>query len=144
MNRDKDLNRCLSSVFDNLEKPDEVIVSDDSIDSQPTQVVVAKYPEVIYQKGPRRGLSSNRNACIKHSQSSHIIFIDDDVYVPPEFFATARKIINSYGQKTIITGYEMKHLKTIQKIVPHNADFWGLQRLPVENEYRAKIGRAHV
>jgi glycosyltransferase involved in cell wall biosynthesis len=139
MNRPDDLNRCLASVFQNSEKPDEVIVSDDSPDSQSTQAVVAKYPEVFYQQGPRRGLSPNRNACIQHSKSSHIIFIDDDVCVPPEFFATARKIIDSSDEQTIITGYEMKHIESIQKVVPHNADFWGLQRIPVCNEYRAIV-----
>lgn len=139
MNRPDDLNRCLQSVFQGAEKPDEVIVSDDSPENQPTQQVVAKYPGVIYQQGPRRGLGPNRNACIQRAKSSHIIFVDDDVCVPPDFFATAHRLIATSAPKTLITGYEMKYAEETQKIIPHNADFWGLQRVPVKHEYRAIV-----
>jgi glycosyltransferase involved in cell wall biosynthesis len=139
MNRPNELNRCLQSVFQGVKKPDEVIVSDDSPDNQATQQVVAKYPGVIYQQGPRRGLGPNRNACIQRARSSHIIFVDDDVCVPPEFFATAHQLIAASDPKTLITGYEMKHCEGTQKIVPHNPDFWGLQRVPVRHEYRAIV-----
>ena len=145
MNRADDLTRCLDSVFQSLEKPDEVIVSDDSPDPQPTKTVVEKYPGVIYQQGPRRGLAPNRNACIRSAKSSHIMFIDDDVSVPPECFAVARQLIATCQAGTIITGYEMNHggggnwEGEVRKIVPHNADFWGLQRVPVTKEYRAIV-----
>lgn len=140
MNRPDDLNRCLDSVFKSQEKPNEVIVSDDSSDAQLTQIVVAKYPGVIYQHGPRRGLGPNRNACIQRASGKHIIFIDDDVCVSPDFFAIARQLITSWKPETIITGYEMNHQGgEIRKVVPHNVDFWGLQRRPVESEYRAIV-----
>jgi glycosyltransferase involved in cell wall biosynthesis len=145
MNRPEDLGRCLESVFQSKEQPDEIIVSDDSPDNQPTQKVVAKYLGVIYQEGPHRGLGSNRNACIYRAKGSHIIFIDDDVRVPPEFFPVARQLITSCDSKTIITGYEMNYggggrwEGEVHKVVPHNADFWGLQRVPVKNQYRAIV-----
>ena len=144
MNRPDDLNRCLGSVFQSVEKPDEVIVSDDSPDPQPTKTAVAKYPGVVYQPGPRRGLSPNRNACIRRASGSHIIFIDDDVCVPPEFFAVARALIASEPEK-IITGYEINHggggrwQGEVRKVTPNNTDFWGLQRAPVEKEYCAIV-----
>ncbi|NJO39553.1 MAG: glycosyltransferase [Cyanobacteria bacterium CRU_2_1] len=145
MNRPDELNHCLESVFQSAEKPDEVIVSDDSPDNQPVQAVITQYPGVIYQPGPRRGLSANRNACIRSATSSHIIFIDDDVCVPSAFFTVARKLITSSDPKTVITGYEMNHGREErwqgegQKIVPHNADFWGLQRVPVNDDYRSIV-----
>lgn len=139
MNRPDDLDRCLKAVFQSSILPDEVIVSDDSLDSQPAQSVVANYPGVIYQQGPRRGLSPNRNACIRASKGSHIIFIDDDVCVPPNFFATARKIIDRCDDRAIVTGYEIKHGEKTEKVVPHNLDFWGLQRVPVRDDYRAIV-----
>lgn len=139
MNRPDDLSRCLQSVFQGVEKPDEVIVSDDSPENQPTQQVVAEYPGVIYQRGPRRGLGPNRNACIQRAKSNHIIFVDDDVCVPPNFFAKARRLIATSAPKMLITGYEMKHGEETKKIIPHNTDFWGLQRVPVHQEYRAIV-----
>ena len=140
MNRPEDLTRCLDSIFQNADRPNEVIVSDDSPDGQPTQAVVNKYPEVIYQTGPRRGLGPNRNACIQRAQSSYIVFVDDDVCIPAGFFATARQLIASFEPKTLITGYEITHTGgESYKIVPQNADFWGLQRVPVRDEYRAIV-----
>ncbi|HEY9832558.1 MAG TPA: glycosyltransferase, partial [Stenomitos sp.] len=65
MNRPDELDRCLESVFQSVEQPDEVIVSDDSPNSEPIQAIVAKYPGAVYQHGPRRGLGPNRNACIR-------------------------------------------------------------------------------
>jgi glycosyltransferase involved in cell wall biosynthesis len=145
MNRPDDLNRCLDSVYQSVEKPDEVIVSDDSPDGQPTQAVVARYSGVIYQHGPRRGLGPNRNACIRCAKGSHIIFIDDDVCVSPEFFSVARQAIASVDSKTIITGYEMNYTRgEAEKVTPHNTDFWGLQRVPIQNEYRAIVINATI
>ena len=142
MNRPDDLSRCLESVFQSVEKPDEVIVSDDSPDPQPTTTVVAKYPDVTYQHGPRRGLGPNRNACIRRASGTHIIFIDDDVCVPPEFFSVARSLLVSSKPKTIITGHEMKHRSwegTVRKIVPQNADFWGNMLVPVDQDCRSVV-----
>lgn len=142
MNRADDLDRCLASVMQSQEPPDEVIVSDDSPDPNPTKAVVARYREVTYQPGPKRGLGPNRNACIRSAKSSHLIFIDDDVCVPREFFTEARKAISSQPE-SLITGYEMNHggggrwSGEVRKVVPYNADFWGLQRIPVSEDYRA-------
>ena len=144
MNRPDDLNRCLESVFQSVDKPDEVIVSDDSPDPHPTELVVAKYPQVVYQPGPRRGLAPNRNACIRRATSSHIIFIDDDVCVPSEFFRVARELLVAKPEK-IITGYEMNHggggrwEGEVRKVTPNNADFWGLHRAPVDKGYRSIV-----
>lgn len=150
MNRPEDLNRCLDSVFRSNGMPDEIIVSDDSPDGSPTQVVVAQYPGVIYQEGPHRGLGPNRNACIYSGKGSHIIFIDDDVRVSPEFFVIARQLIASADSKTIITGYEMNYggggrwEGEIKKIVPQNPDFWGFQKLPVSKDYGAIVINATI
>jgi glycosyltransferase involved in cell wall biosynthesis len=145
MNRPKDLSNCLSSVFQSSELPDEVIVSDDSLDGKPTLAVTSQYRSVIYQEGPHRGLGPNRNACIQRAKGTHIIFIDDDVCVPPNFFTIARKIITATEPKTIITGYEIKYTNGCgEKITPHNADFWGLQRVPVVSEYRAIVINATI
>jgi GT2 family glycosyltransferase len=145
MNRSEDLARCLGSIFKGVEQPDEIIVSDDSPNGEPTQNVVEKYPSVIYQKGPQQGLGPNRNACIRSATSSYIMFIDDDVCVPLNCFAIARQLMTTCEPKTIITGHEMNHGGggrwdgEVRKIVPQNADFWGLQRVPIDREYRAIV-----
>jgi GT2 family glycosyltransferase len=149
MNRSEDLNRCLESVFQSQTPPEEVIVSDDSFDSEPTKTVVANYPGAIYQQGPQRGLGPNRNACIKRATGSHIMFIDDDVCVPPNCFTIARQLISTCEPKTIITGHEMNHggggrwEGEVRKVIPKYPDFWGLQKLPTQNEqYRSFVMNA--
>lgn len=145
MNRSEDLARCLNSVFQSQTPPYEIIVSDDSSDCEPTKNVVANYPSVLYQRGSQRGLGPNRNACIKQATGSHIMFIDDDVCVPPDCFTIARQSLANCEPDTIITGHEMNHgggghwLGEVRKIIPHNADFWGLQRIPVTQEYRSIV-----
>ncbi|WAL59162.1 glycosyltransferase family 2 protein [Thermocoleostomius sinensis] len=148
MNRPDELDRCLSSIFQSADLPDEVIVSDDSSAPQSTQAVTAKYPAATYQKGPRCGLSANRNACLYLASSSHIMFVDDDVQVPPNFMATARRLITS-SPDTIITGHEINYggtgcLQQGRKVVPHNPDFWGVQRLPVEHQYQSIVINATI
>jgi glycosyltransferase involved in cell wall biosynthesis len=149
MNRPKELDRCLSSIFQGTKIPNEVIVSDDSPNPRSTEAIAANYPVVIYQAGPRRGLSANRNACIHRATSSHLIFIDDDVQVPPNFIATAQNLINA-AARTLITGYEINHSGAGQpqeqgrKVVPHNADFWGVQRLPISHQYRSIVINATI
>jgi glycosyltransferase involved in cell wall biosynthesis len=145
MNRPEDLRRCLDSVFQSTKIPDEIIISDDSPDGRPNQLVVSRFPGIIYQEGPHRGLGPNRNACIKRAKSSHIIFIDDDVRVPPEFFKTAQRLIASADSKTIITGYEMNYggggrwKGEVLKVIPKNPDFWGFQQVPVSKDYGAIV-----
>jgi glycosyltransferase involved in cell wall biosynthesis len=144
MNRPKELEECLDSVFANTNLPDEVIVSDDSRDSQPARALASRFPKVAYLRGPRRGLGANRNACVRTATGDYIVFVDDDVKLPSGFFATARRLIEYGDQKTIMSGYELKHLDEIRKVVPHNADFWGLQRVPMGYSCRAVVINAAI
>lgn len=137
-NRPEDLTRCLESVAQCDTQPFEIIVSDDSTDPAPTQAVTRNYPNVTYQRGPCLGLGPNRNACIRSAQGTHLIFTDDDVCVPADFFAKAIALINQ-SPEAVITGYEMKHRSwegtagTTKKVIPHNADFWGTMHIPIDN-----------
>lgn len=138
-NRPNELRKSLSSVFQCSEKPDEIIVSDDSLDNESNLEVIKDYPGVTYQRGPQRGLAPNRNCCIRTANCSHLIFIDDDVCVPSDFFLIAKQLIVSNQANTIITGFEMNHgggkwEGKVRKVVPSNADFWGFQRIPIHQE----------
>jgi GT2 family glycosyltransferase len=88
-----------------------VLVSDDSPeDDRRTETVCAHFPDVIYQRGPRRGLAANRNAAIKSIAHGWLHFIDDDVIVPPEFHANATASIARLGcSRAVITGGERKY-----------------------------------
>ncbi|MEG3435920.1 glycosyltransferase [Pannus brasiliensis CCIBt3594] len=145
MNRPEELENCLQSIFRGEELPDGILVSDDSPDGTATRAVVSRYPDAIYREGPRRGLGANRNACIQHASADYLLFLDDDTRVSPDFPRTAREAIASAEPNTVITGYEIKHEReSARKVTPHNLDFWGFQRLPVEGEYRSIVINATI
>lgn len=142
-NRPEDLTRCLESVSRCSTQPFEIIVSDDSTDPAPTQAVTNNYPNVTYQRGPCLGLGPNRNACIRSAQGTHLVFTDDDVCVPEDFFTEAIALIEQ-SPNALITGYEMKHDSgegdhTAQKVVPHNADFWGTMQVPIADRHYCSV-----
>jgi glycosyltransferase involved in cell wall biosynthesis len=141
MNRPDDLRRCLESVRVGSELPDEIIVSDDSRDAEPGRAVVDEFSNATHVVGPRRGLGPNRNACIRRASGNWIAFIDDDVIVPPTFISTIRSITRSAPARTIVTGYEINRGS---KVTPHNTDFWGVQRVPANGEYRGIVINATV
>ena len=81
--RPADLERCLASVAAGSELPQAVIVSDDGKLSADTRTIVSSLGEpFVYVAGPRKGLSANRNNCIRFVTTSHVAFTDDDVVVP--------------------------------------------------------------
>jgi glycosyltransferase involved in cell wall biosynthesis len=87
MNRPDELNEALLSLKTSLAQPLEVIVSDDSREDLAERVrgVTQAHPGVIYLRGPRKGLSANRNACLKIVRGELVSFIDDDQKLHPEF-----------------------------------------------------------
>jgi glycosyltransferase involved in cell wall biosynthesis len=127
MNRPDDLRRALDSIGAGI-LPHQVIVSNDGA-QQPTMNIVADYPWATYQDGPHRGLSANRNACLRVVTGSHVAFIDDDVTVPVEFVPAAEACSREAGQGVIATGHEIRHMEGLSaKVTPHNADRLGFQR----------------
>jgi GT2 family glycosyltransferase len=145
MNRPEDLRKALAAATAAIDPPEQIIVSDDSADSAPARDVAAEFAGVDYQEGPRHGLGPNRNACIRAATGTHILFIDDDVIVSPDTFVAARRAAEQSGPRTIVTGHEMNHSTGApRKVTPHNADFWGLQRVPPADEIRAVVINATV
>lgn len=56
----------------------EVIVSDDSIDDSTRTLMLTKFPQFIWLKGPRRGPAANRNNGVNKAIGKWLIFLDDD------------------------------------------------------------------
>jgi glycosyltransferase involved in cell wall biosynthesis len=84
-NRSRDLHRCLQSLFAQTCLPGEVIVVDNAPADDSTYNVVKQFPEVIYYKELRPGLSIARNAGIRLASSPVIAFTDDDVVLHPHW-----------------------------------------------------------
>jgi GT2 family glycosyltransferase len=139
LERPSELARCLESLHAGTRLPDEILVSDDSPDPEPTRAVCSQYPKVRYLRGPGAGLAIKRNQLVDAARGTHILFTDDDVTFPHDFIASAHRVIRRMQPRTVVTGFTVNHWKDghSEKVPPHNPDFWGLQRLPIEKEPRA-------
>lgn len=82
-NRSKDLHRCLQSLGLQICRPREIIVVDNAPSNDTTRMLVAQYPDIIYCKEPRGGLSIARNAGLRRATAHVVAFTDDDVTLHP-------------------------------------------------------------
>lgn len=80
-NRSSDLLNCLTALYNQKCLPQEIIVVDNAPVDDSTKKVVQNFPEVIYYKEERKGLSIARNAGLRLANAPIVAFIDDDVTV---------------------------------------------------------------
>ena len=75
-------------------RPAQVIVSDDGDPGRTVEEVAGAFPGVLYLRGSQEGLAVNRNTCLAAATAPWIHFVDDDVVIPPTFFAEAAAAID--------------------------------------------------
>ena len=73
---------CEAAAF-----PCEIVVVDNAPSSSSTREVVSSHP-VRYVVEPHKGLGAARNCGVAHSAGTVVLFVDDDVEVPPEWVTT--------------------------------------------------------
>ena len=97
-NRLNDLFICLNSLENQLTKPNEVVIVDDS-DANNSGKIIRRYNnslKIKYIKNKvKRGLTAARNVGVKHAQGDIICFVDDDVILPLTWL---QEIINGYEE----------------------------------------------
>ena len=86
-NRPEQLARCLRSLQNLSQPPQQIIVVDNAPSDDATRQLVAQMPGIQYVLEPRPGLSVARNTGIHHSTGDIIAFTDDDVIVHPDWSA---------------------------------------------------------
>jgi len=124
--RPRDLDRALRSLTNSTLPVAQVIVSDDSVDEETAQMVAAEFPEVVYVKGPRRGLGANRNCAVAFATGTHVVYMDDDTALGERFLESIvdhyKTIDPALRAKTIVSGLENQNGKLIE---PSDLSFWG-------------------
>ncbi len=131
-NRPDELRVALQSIRESSYPASQVVVSDDSTDTRSRDSVSPDFPEVIFTAGPRKGLGANRNNALRFISTTHVLFIDDDVQLAPDFLAKIATALSSCQNvsKVIITGTEITHG---ERVYPHKPSFLGFQSI----DYRA-------
>jgi GT2 family glycosyltransferase len=116
MNRPEELRRLLTSVARTSPTPDEVWVSDDSRDvgmRERVKGVTKEFPFVVYLEGPGRGLSANRNNCLRRVTGDLVVFLDDDNWVEADYFGNVRQVVGAImdegrSERVIVTGFALE------------------------------------
>jgi len=82
--RPRELERCLRSVQEAVDRPSEIVVVDNG-EEEATRGVVSRFASVRYVRVERPGLSRARNAAVAATSSEVIAFLDDDAVVHPRW-----------------------------------------------------------
>jgi glycosyltransferase involved in cell wall biosynthesis len=128
-NRPDDLRTALASVFASEFPANDVVVSDDSTDDRSRAMVAAAFASVTYVEGPRIGLGANRNCALAHARGTHVLFIDDDVVLAPDFLGGVAACLAGLGAgaaRSIVGGTELNHGV---RVFPHRVSFLGYQSI---------------
>jgi GT2 family glycosyltransferase len=132
--RPGELRRALASIADSSVPVARVVVSDDSTDERTRRLVEEEFPEVAWTAGPQVGLGANRNRALELGEGGHVLFIDDDVVLAPDFLERIRarwlELAPHERERTILAGAERQGELTI---TPNEQGFLGFQNRP----YRA-------
>jgi len=117
-----------------------VIVSDDGHDEATRDI--AGQIGATYTQGPQAGLAANRNHALQYVQTPLVAFVDDDVIVSTDYIQAA----TSLDTDAITTGQVLNFMDSGvgELVTPHNADFWGFQRLDPDGDLRSIVVVATV
>jgi glycosyltransferase involved in cell wall biosynthesis len=126
-NRPDELRAALASVLASAHPAHDIVVSDDSTDTSTRAMLAAEFPSVLRAEGPRRGLGGNRNNAIAQARGTHVLFLDDDAVLAPDFLGRVAACLDALGERaarTIVSGGE---LNAGRRVVPHKVSFLGYQ-----------------
>lgn len=112
-NRPDDLAGCLASIERSELPVVRVIVSDDSDDVAANEALCRQFDRVAHVVGPKQGLCANRNNALVHAEGSHVLFLDDDARLAPDFLTLVAENMTAVDAKQrsrlIITGRERRN-----------------------------------
>jgi GT2 family glycosyltransferase len=130
-NRPEELSRALRSIGTSTLAVHEVVVSDDSTDAASQELTEQQFPSVRWVQGPQIGLGANRNRALECVTGTHVLFIDDDVELGPDFAATVSErwtaLPPAVRDTTILAGTESQQGRVFR---PNEQGFLGFQSRP--------------
>jgi GT2 family glycosyltransferase len=104
-NRPGLLSSVVASILDGTEVPDELLIVDQSLEPHPElRTFTTPRCAFRYLQSATVGLSRGRNIGIAAASHPVIVFTDDDVLVPPEWFGTIVRSLHAAGKRVVVTG----------------------------------------
>jgi GT2 family glycosyltransferase len=137
-NRPRMLSATINSVLNGEEGPAELVIVDDSDARHPDlgTEVIAGGPKVRYLWTRSKGIGRARNAGIAVASNPILAFIDDDMLVAPNWFASLSRALMTVGPRAVVTG----------RVLPGKADFPDSFAPSVKTDrdpavYRGRVGK---
>jgi GT2 family glycosyltransferase len=105
-NRPRFVVDVVRSVLSGQEAPTEIVVVDQSdlVNNDLARWSGAEGAGLRYLWGPARGVSRGRNAGIAASRGQVLVFLDDDMLVPAEWFGRIVARLMAANRRTVVTG----------------------------------------
>jgi glycosyltransferase involved in cell wall biosynthesis len=92
----RELMRCINSVLSQSRKAEFVHIFDDGSNSQRTlktlKKIVSDNPKILLTKSKNQGVIRARNQLITSCKTSHLLFVDPDDELSPQYLEAAEKI----------------------------------------------------
>src|SRR5689334_624117 len=137
-NRPQLLGETVESVLRGAEIPAEILIVDQSERPHPTLgcYTPARPCALRYRWSHSRGLSRARTIAIREARHNILVFLDDDMLVPEEWFGTLVRALLAAGPRAVVTG----------QVQPTVAEVRGGFQLSIKVDpepavYRGRIGR---
>jgi glycosyltransferase involved in cell wall biosynthesis len=101
-NRARMAERALLSVCRQSLRRDRyeiIVVDNNSRDETADRIaaVQARYPDVVYVKELKQGLSHARNRGFAESSGDYVLYMDDDAIAPSEYLETVARLLHQYA-----------------------------------------------
>lgn len=126
-NRPSDLHKCLRSISGCGELVKEIVVSDDSTNDESREMIIREFPDVVFVRGPQKGLGANRNVALDASSAMFVLFLDDDALLSKKFIKEIDRFCQNTKidlSSTIVTGSQIEYGRIVR---PHKQDYLGFQ-----------------
>ena len=129
-NQEKNIEKCLNSILNQLYKNIEIIVVDDG-STDNTKYIYKKYMnkdtriKFIYQN--RGGVSKARNLGLKNITGEYITFVDADDYIDNDLISNYIKDLEKYKSCILISGYRRIESKKIEYVYKEDFKILNLQ-----------------
>ena len=133
-NRPALLRECLQSIYSSSLKPFEIIVSDDSTNSETRNLIESEFSDITYISGPRQGLAANRNCVMQKVRGERFVFTDDDCLLDELFIENClvAAAAQPEPEMTIISGLRYENGKPLGK--PNGPSYLGHFMKPIEGD----------
>jgi len=125
-NSEKNIKRCLESVFNQTFRDFEITIVDNSSNDQTIEEIKKLDQEKvrIIENGKNLGFAEGHNQVIRQSQSEYIFLLNDDVVLEPDHLKIAVDFLDENNKVASVSG---KLLRLVDDIKTDTIDSLGLK-----------------